>query len=125
MSQGLAALRARKQEVLLESDINRQILRVEFCQLRVKADEWRRGLLKLRTAYNWIAPLAGIGAAFFMVRKKMRAGTSAKHNGNGHLKSTLVKLIAPLGIAALRQAYGFWRHARKRDGGKDCICPTA
>jgi hypothetical protein len=116
MSQGLAALRERKKELLLESDINRQILRVEFCQLRIKATEWRRGLLKVRTAYNWIAPFAGMGAAFFMIRKRLRAEAGTKHNGRSRGKSALMKLIAPLGFAALRQAYGFWRHARKRNG---------
>ena len=111
--QGLEELRQRKKELLFESDINRQILRIEFCQLSLKATEWRRGLLKARTAYKWIAPLAGIAFAIASMRKKMHAHASG-HNGHGHRKSAYLKLLAPLGVAALRKAYGFWRHARKR-----------
>ena len=116
MPQGeLAELRQRKKELLLESDINRQILRVEVCQVKLKALEWRRGLLKVRTAYNWIAPAAGILFAVYGVRKKMRAGaTGVKHNGHTSGKSAYLNLLGPLGMIALRKAYGFWRHARKR-----------
>jgi hypothetical protein len=115
MSQGLAEVRQRKRELLLESEINREILRVEFAQLRIKAVEWRRGLLKARTAYNFVAPIAGAGLAFFMMRKKMQPGL--KHSGNGRGgKSPYLKLLAPLGIAALRKAVGFWRQSRARNG---------
>jgi len=110
---GLAELRQRKKELIIESDINRQILRIEVCQLRLKAMEWRRGLLSARTAYKWIAPLAGMGFAFFSMRKKLHAH-AAKHNGHGRRKSAYLNLLAPLGVAALRKVYGFWRHARKR-----------
>jgi hypothetical protein len=113
--QGLDDLRQRKKKLLLESDINRQIVRVEFCQLRLKASEWRSSLLKARTAYNFIAPLAGIGFAIFAMRKKMHAHAATKHNGRGRRKSAYLNLLAPLGMAALRKAYGFWRHARRRD----------
>jgi len=112
----LAELRQRKKELLLESDINRQILRVEACQLKLKAVEWKRGLFKVRTAYNWIAPAAGIFFAVYGMKKKMRASaTGAKHNGHGSGKSAYMNLLAPLGMLALRKAYGFWRHARKRN----------
>src|ERR1051325_8589472 len=109
-------LRQRKKELVLESDINRQILRVEFCQLQLKAAEWRRGLLKARTAYNWLAPAAGVFFAVYGMRKKMHAHTArVKHNGNGSHKSAYLNVLAPLGLAALRKAYGFWRHAKKRN----------
>lgn len=111
----LEELRQRKKELLLESDINRQIVRIEFAQLRLKAIEWRHGLLKARTAYKWLAPIAGMGLAFFSMRRKMQAhATGLKHNGNGRGSAAYLKLLAPIGIAALRKAYGFWRHARKR-----------
>src|SRR5882762_8239119 len=103
MPQGeLAELRQRKKELLLESDINRQILRVEFCQLKLKTLEWKRGLLKVRTAYNWMAPAAGIFFALYGMRKKMHA--RAKHNGHGSSKSAYLNLLAPLGMIALRKA---------------------
>ena len=108
----LAQIAQRKKELLLESDINRQILRVEYCQLKLKATEWKRGLLRARTAYQWIAPLAGVGFAVYGMRKKMQA--SVKHNGHGRAKSPYMSLLAPIGIAAVRKAFSFWRHARKR-----------
>jgi hypothetical protein len=116
MPQGeLAELRQHKKELLLESDINRQILRVELCQVKLKALEWRRGLLKVRTAYNWLAPAAGIFFAVYGMRKKMHGhATGVKHNGHGAGKAGYLNLLGPIGMIALRKAYGFWRHARKR-----------
>ena len=108
----LAQIAQRKKELLLESDINRQILRVEYCQLQLKAAEWKRGLLKVRTAYQWMAPLAGVGFAVYGMRKKLLG--HGKHNGNGRGKSVYMKLLAPLGIAAMRKAFSFWQHTRKR-----------
>ncbi len=111
----LEQLRQRKKELLLESDINRQILRVEFCQLKLKASEWKRGLFKARTVYHWVAPLAGIGFAFWGMKKRMTAHAErAKHNGHGRSKAAYVNLFAPLGVAALRKAFDFWKHARSR-----------
>ena len=109
----LAQIAQRKKELLLESDINRQILRVEYCQLKLKATEWKRGLLRARTAYQWIAPLAGVGFAVYGMRKKMQARVT--HNGHSRGKSAYMSLLAPIGIAAVRKAFSFWRHARKRD----------
>ena len=113
----LEHLRDRKKELLLESDINRQILRVEFCQLKLKADDWKRGLFKARTAYHWVAPLAGIGFAIYGMRKRMQAGvdnskSNGRHRRDGR-KPAYLNLIAPLGAAALRQGFKFWRQARK------------
>jgi hypothetical protein len=113
---GLAELRQRKKELLLESDINRQILRVELCQVKLKALDWKRGLFKVRTAYNWLAPAAGIFFAVYGVRKKMHTRIAgAKHNGRGAGKAGYLNLLGPLGMLALRKAYGFWRHARKQN----------
>jgi len=104
----LAELRQRKKELLLESDINRQIVRVEFAQLALKASEWRRGLLKVRTAYNWLAPATGIFFAIYGMRKKMLGHVArTKHDGHGHGKAAYLNLLAPLGMAAFRKAYKF------------------
>ena len=115
MSQGLAELRQRKKELLLESDINRQIIRVEVCQLQIKADEWKRSLLKARSILQWVGPVAGAGFGIFAMRKRMNAQSNAKQNGHTRGKSSYLSLLAPLGMAALRKAYGFWRYARKRN----------
>jgi hypothetical protein len=113
----LEQLRQRKKELLLESDINRQILRVEFCQLKLKADDWKRGLFKARTAYHWVAPLAGIGFAVYGMRKRMHAAVDHSRGNGKHRrargKASYLNLIAPLGAAALRQGFKFWKHARK------------
>lgn len=114
MSQGLTELRQRKKELLLESDINRQIIRVEVCQLQLKADEWKRSLLKARNILQWVGPVAGAGFGILAMRKRMHASLDTKQNGHGRGKSSYLNLLAPLGIAALRKAYGFWRYARKR-----------
>src|SRR5512138_179868 len=108
----LAEIQRRKKELLLESEINRQILRVEYCQLKLKATEWKRGMLKARTAYHWVAPLAGIGFAMYGMKRKMHAHAKASRNGNGHGrgKASYLNLLAPLGMAAMRQAFSFWRH---------------
>lgn len=117
MPQGeLGQIQQRKKELLLESDINRQILRVECCQLKMKAVEWKRGILKARTAYHWMAPLAGVGFAVYGMRKKMQSHAKGPHNGNGggRNKAVYMKLLAPLGMAAVRQAFNVWRRAKKR-----------
>src|SRR5215208_6881409 len=103
MSQGLAELRQRKKELLLESDINRQIIRVEVCQLQIKADEWKRKLLKMRNVLQWVGPVAGAGFGILAMRKRMHAQVSAKQNGTRG-KSSYLNLLAPLGLAALRKA---------------------
>jgi len=111
----LERLRQRKRELLLESDINRQILRVELCQLKLKASDWKRGLFKARTVYHWVAPLAGVSLAIYGMKKKMSAQAEAvKRNGRARGKADYVKLFAPLGAIALRKALSIWRHARRR-----------
>ena len=108
-------MRQRKKELLLESDINRQILRVEFCQVKIKAVEWKRSLLKVRTAYNWMAPAAGIALAVYGMKKKMGGQVKGvKHNGHGSGKAAYLHLLGPLGMFALGKGYGFWRHGKKR-----------
>ena len=113
MSQGndLAELRQRKKELLLESEINRQILRIETAQLRFAVTEQRRKLTTFGTAYRWIAPLAGVFFAVRGMRKKARP-RAAHHNGHGKLN--YMTLLAPLGATVLRKAYRMWRHTRRR-----------
>ena len=65
----LDALQERKRELLLESDINRQILRLEVTQLNLKVAQWRRNLLRVQNAYAWIAPLAVIVAMLVYERR--------------------------------------------------------
>jgi len=117
MPKDLDELRERKQELLLESEINRQIVALECSQLKLKAVEWRKGLMRIGTVYKWVAPLAGIGLGFFAAKKQVQhAQRKGIHNArhNGHGKFNLLSMLAPLGATALKQGFQFWRHARRR-----------
>ena len=106
----------RKQELLLESEINRQIVALEVSQLKIKSGEWRRNLGRAGTIYKWVAPLAGIGLGFLTARKQAhKAHARARAHGNGHGKFSYLGMLAPLGASAVRQAFEFWRHARRRN----------
>lgn len=72
---GLKAIQARKHELLLESELNRQVLRVECGKLAFKAEQFRRGYGWAQRAWTWAAPLAG----FLLARKRGKAaGAFAK-----------------------------------------------
>ena len=62
---GLKQLRERKRELLLESRLNRQALRVELESLRFQADQARQRYIRASAAWAWLAPLAGL----FLARK--------------------------------------------------------
>jgi hypothetical protein len=117
---GLSELAQRKRELLLESEINRKILQVEFCQLSLKAQDWKRGLLKAQSIYRWAAPLTGIGLAFYSMKKRHSAAETAeresrRHNGRHKPgKAAYLNLLGPFAAIAARKAFDFWRHAKKR-----------
>ena len=72
---GLKVLQARKHELLLESELNRQVLRVECGKLAFKAEKFQRGYGWAQSAWTWAAPLAG----FLLARKQGKAaGVFAK-----------------------------------------------
>jgi hypothetical protein len=62
----LSQLQARKRDLLVESDINRQMLRLEAEFLRVRFDHYRRGFDRVQLSWKWITPLAG-----FLVARRM------------------------------------------------------
>src|SRR6185436_11051364 len=99
MSKDVEELRQRKSEVLLESDINRQIIAIECSQLRLKADEWRGSLTKAGAVYKWAAPLGGAVLGFFAARRQAnKAQARAHHNGHGRGKFNYLRLLGPLGV---------------------------
>jgi hypothetical protein len=116
MPKDLDLLRCRKEELLLESEINRQIIALEVSQLKLKAIEYRKGLTRVGAVYKWVAPLAGIGLGFFAAKKQVQ---HAQRRGirrarrNGHGKFDLLAMLAPLGATALKQGFQFWKHARR------------
>lgn len=113
MSKDLKELRERKEELLLESEINRQIIALETGQLKLKAVEWRHSLAKAGAVYKWVAPLAGVGLGFFAARKQVK---KAQHqNGHGrHSKFTYLSLLGPLGSTVVRQGIRLWQQSRQR-----------
>jgi len=118
MPKDLVELRSRKEELLLESEINRQIVALECSQLKLKAVEWRKGLSRVGTVYKWVAPLAGIGLGFFAAKKQVqhaqkRGVHNVRRNGHRAGKFDLLSMLAPLGATALKQGFQFWKHARR------------
>lgn len=111
---GLDELRQRKEELLLESEINRQIIAIEVSQLKLKASDWRHSLAKAGAVYKWVAPIAGIGLGFLTARTQARKAVRGgiRHNGNGAGKLNYLALLGPLGASALKQAIQYWRHRR-------------
>jgi hypothetical protein len=114
MPKDLDDLRARKEELQLESEINRQIIALETSQLRLKAVEWQRGLTKAGNIYKWVSPIAGIAMGFFAAKKQVQRAARRGIRNNGRGTFNLMGLLAPLGTIALKQGFNFWRHARKR-----------
>jgi len=91
----LNQVQARKRELLLESELNRQVLRVEGSKLLFRAEQFKRGYGWAASAWKWAGPLAG----FLLARKfKKTAGAFAKGS---------------LLLAVLR---AFWRAAEQAAG---------
>lgn len=98
---GLSELLRRKRELLIESDLNRQILRLEVDHLCVRANEIRRGFGWARNAWAWGAPLAG----FLFARKFKKAGSA-------FTKGSFL-------ISAAQAGWKFWQAYRERRAGRD------
>jgi len=62
-------LLARKRELLLESELNRQVLRLEVNAISVRARQLQSGFSWARAAWQWAAPVAG----FLLARKQGKA----------------------------------------------------
>jgi hypothetical protein len=72
---GLEELQARKRDLLQESELNREILRVELGQIRYRADQFQHGYGWAQNLWNWGGPVA----AFLLARKfKKSKGAFAK-----------------------------------------------
>lgn len=67
---GLKALESRKRDLLVESDLNRQVLRLEVDQLCLRAAEIRRGWGWARSIWVWSGPLVGL----LMARRFKKTG---------------------------------------------------
>jgi hypothetical protein len=61
----MSDLPTRKRELLLESDLNRKVLQVEFGQWQLQAARWQTGLGRAQGLWRVVSPLARI----FLARK--------------------------------------------------------
>lgn len=98
---GLRELEARKRDLLLESDLNRQVLRLEVDQLCLRVGEIQRGFGWARNLWAWGAPLAG----FLMARR-------FKKTGNAFAKGSFL-------VSAVRTGWKLWQAYRERRAGRD------
>jgi hypothetical protein len=72
---GLRETNARKRALVLESALNRQVLRVEFARIRVHTERVKQGYGWAQGAWKWAVPVAG----FLLARKfKHTPGVVAK-----------------------------------------------
>lgn len=80
---GLKGIRARKRDLLIESELNRQIIRLEIEQVRFRAEQLKQNCGWLRSVWKWVPPLAG----FFMAarRRKNEGGFAPGVGGAGLL----------------------------------------
>jgi len=93
---GLRELQQRKKELLLESDLNRQAIRLECSRIGYRLAQLRRGYGWAQHAWTWAVPVAG----FLLARKlKTRSGLFAKGS---------------LILSLLRSGWRFWEQARDR-----------
>ena len=61
--QGIEVIERRKRELLIESDLNRQVMDLEWQHLRFRAGNFKENWLQ--TGWKWLVPVAG----FFIARK--------------------------------------------------------
>jgi hypothetical protein len=91
-------LRDRKRELLLESELNRHVVRVEVGRIRCRVDVYRRRYGWAQSAWKWAVPVAG----FLLARKfKNTAGVFAKGS---------------MLLGAARSLWGYWTSRQDRDG---------
>ena len=90
-------LEERRRDLLMESELNRQVLRLELQHLQMRFDKVRDTWL--RNAWRWAAPLAG----FFVARK------FTKTSGLFARGSLLAMLLG--------RAWEFWRSRREKPAG--------
>lgn len=90
----MKSLEERRRDLLTESELNRQVLRLEFQQLQARLGRAREAWL--HHAWTWAAPLAG----FFIARKLTKtSGFVAK----GSLAAVL-----------LSRVWEFWQSRREK-----------
>lgn len=99
---GLAQLQSRKRELLIESELNRRILRLEVGRMAFRAEQFKRGYGWAQSAWKWALPFAG----FLLARKfkSKQAGVFAKGS---------------MLVSSLRAAWKIWETLRQKHPGTD------
>ncbi len=116
MLEELKRLRARKEELLIESDINRQVFVLDITQLQLKAGACRESLSNVGRIYKWAVPLAGAMLGFVAGRKRAKKARQGPESQNGHAdNSSLLKMLVPVGASLLRSIVA--NALNRRQGG--------
>jgi hypothetical protein len=80
---GLTELERRREALLVESELNRQALRLEILQVSMSIERVRHGFVSGQAVWKWAAPVVG----FFLARKFTRFGA-----GGGVKSSSLLSM---------------------------------
>ncbi len=89
-------LKQRRAALLLESELNRQALRVELLRAQMSVDRFRDGITSGQNLWKWVAPVAG-----FLLARKFGSAGGAVAKGSAL-------------IAAGRALWSAWRERRSR-----------
>jgi hypothetical protein len=89
----MKALQDRRHELLVESELNRQVLRLEFQQIQARVGQVRQSWRQ--HAWKWAAPIAG----FLFARRFAKAG-------GFFAKGSLVVML-------LGKLWNFWQSRRE------------
>ena len=95
---GMTALQARKRELLLERELNRQTLRLEVDQIQLQVERFRSGGQWLHGAWRWLAPVTG-----FFLAWKLKKRTALVAKGS-------------LWMLALRKLLEAWQESKQAQG---------
>jgi hypothetical protein len=87
----------RKRELLLESDINREVLHLEWCRFEMSLRQTREHLT--RNIWTWAAPVAG-----FLLARRLKKTTGVFAKGS-------------VVLMALTKLWDFWQARRARAQG--------
>ena len=98
---GLRELQARRRELLLESELNRQVLRLELEQISIRVGEIKQRFGWAQSAWTWAAPIAGI----LLARK-------FKKTGHVFAKGTFL-------ITAIQMGWKIWQSFRSNRASSD------
>jgi hypothetical protein len=93
---GLKELESRKRDLVLESEVNRQLLHLEVTKIRLSFARLRSSFTGGRGLWKWLAPVAG-----FVVARRFSGGSGVMAKG-----SMLISLLGSV--------WKLWNAMKKR-----------